>query len=64
MLDRDIWRTANFMINQHGDAAEIQIAMRVDEMMSRGDLAGRDVWRRVLAGVRELSNRAAPGPVN
>ena len=64
MLDRDIWLTANLMIKQHGIDAEIHTAMRADEMASKGDLTGRQVWRRVLAAIRELTNTAATGPAN
>jgi hypothetical protein len=64
MLDRDIWLTANLMLKRHGADAEIQAAMKADEMTSRGDLAGWNVWRRVLTAVRELTNTAATSAVN
>jgi hypothetical protein len=64
MLDRDIWLTANLIIKQHGDDAEIQAAMRVDDMSSRGDFLGRAVWRRILKAVRELKVPAPTGSLH
>jgi hypothetical protein len=43
----DIWRAANLLIKQYGSEAELVAAQRVDEMLTRGDLEGRDVWRRI-----------------
>ena len=28
--------------------------MRVDQLLDKGDLDGREVWRRILAAVEEL----------
>jgi len=64
MIERDIWLTANLMINQYGKDAEIEVAMRVDEMLRRGDLGGRGVWRRVLNAVRSLTTTAVDAPIH
>ena len=52
--DIDIWRCAHLLIQQHGDGAEFDAAMRADAMMAKGDVAGEAVWKRVLAAIREL----------
>jgi hypothetical protein len=64
VIDQDIWLTANQMIKHYGDGAEIETAMRADGMLSQGDLVGRDVWRRVLAAIRELANSVVNGLVH
>ena len=64
MIDRDIWLTANLMIKQYGDGAEIEVGMRADDMLRCGDLGGRDVWRRVLSAVRELTVKTAVGSMH
>ena len=47
--DLDIYRTANTLIEQHGDlGAEMHAAMRADELLEAGDMDGRRVWLRVL----------------
>jgi hypothetical protein len=52
--DRDIYRTANLLVKQHGQDAPIHAAMRADAMLEKGDLGGCAVWRRVLKAVEEL----------
>ena len=50
----DIWRAANLLIRQHGPDAEIEAARKADLMLDRGDIEGRDVWRRIGLAIREL----------
>ncbi len=52
--DLDIWRSAKLLVGQHGANAPVEAAQRVDAMLEAGDLAGRAVWRRILAAVEEL----------
>ena len=52
--DLDIYRTGNLLIQQHGDDAPTEAAMRADELLETGDLDGYAVWRRVLGAVEEL----------
>jgi len=55
MIDEiDIWRAAKLLVDQHGHEAPIHAAMRVDDMLERGDLEGRRVWKRILEAVNEL----------
>ncbi len=41
--DLDIYRSANELIEQHGDAADIEAAMRADERLAAGDMEGEAV---------------------
>ena len=56
----DIYRTANLLIEQHGDEAPIHAAMRADAMLEAGDLDGQAVWKRIIQAVEELQDRT-PG---
>jgi len=59
--DLDIYRSAHALIQQHGDAAAIEAAMKADAMLDKGDLDGAAVWRRIVAAVNEMQ-RAEPNP--
>lgn len=52
--DRDIWRAAHMLIEQHCEHATIHAAMRSDELLAEGDIEGRDVWLRVLGAILEI----------
>jgi hypothetical protein len=52
--DIDIYRAANLLIERYGDKAVIEAAKRIDTMLERGDLAGRDVWRRISRAIADL----------
>ena len=52
--DLDIHRSANILVNQHGQDAPVHAAMRADAMLEKGDLGGYAVWRRILRAVGEL----------
>ncbi len=52
--DLDIYRTANILVQQHGQDAPIHAAMRADAMLEAGDLDGYAVWRRIQRAVEEL----------
>ena len=60
----DIWRVANLMLKRYGDEADIESAMRADELWEVGDETGVAVWRRVMGAVRQLVNVTPPGPVH
>ncbi len=55
--DLDIYRSANELIKQHGDAADIEAAMRADEIMEAGDMEGEAVWLRIVKAIEELRQR-------
>jgi hypothetical protein len=52
--DLDIWRSANELIKQFGDTADIEAAARADALLDKGDLEGQQVWMRILKAVDEL----------
>ena len=55
--DLDIYRSANELIKQHGDAADIEAAMRADARLAAGDMEGEAVWLRIVKAVEELRQR-------
>ncbi len=59
--DLDIYRSANELIKQHGEAADIEAAMRADELMEAGDMEGRAVWLRIVKAIEELLSEERPG---
>ncbi len=58
--DLDIYRSANELIKQHGDAADIEAAMRADELMDAGDMEGEAVWLRIGRAIEELLSEERP----
>ena len=58
--DLDIYRSANELIKQFGDAADIEAAMRADELMEAGDMEGRAVWLRIVKAIEELLSKERP----
>ena len=58
--DLDIYRSAMELIEQHGEDASIQAAMRADEMLEVGDLDGQAVWKRILKAIDELLSKERP----
>ena len=59
--DLDIYRSAHELIEQHGDAADIEAAMRADELMEAGDMEGEAVWLRIVKAIEELLSEERPG---
>jgi hypothetical protein len=49
--DIDIYRTANVLVELHGEDAPIQAAMKADALLEAGDVEGQAVWKRILAAV-------------
>jgi hypothetical protein len=58
--NRDIWRTANELIKEFGDLADIEAAARADAHENKGNLEGQRVWLKILNAVVELQ-KARPG---
>ncbi len=52
--DIDIYRSARVLVQTHDKDASIEVAMRADEMLENGDVAGYAVWKRILKAVEEL----------
>ncbi len=58
--DLDIYRSANELIEQHGEDAPIEAALRADELAADGDMDGRAVWLRIVKAVEELLSKERP----
>ncbi len=58
--DLDIYRSANELIKQHGEAADIEAAMRADERLAAGDMEGEAVWLRIVKAIEELLSEERP----
>jgi hypothetical protein len=57
----DIWRVANLMLKRYGDEADIESAIRAEELAEVGDWAGEAVWRRIINAIGQLENTTPPG---
>ena len=55
MNELDAYRCAKLLLDQHGRNAHIQAAMRVDDLNTVGDEAGRRNWVAILRAIDELS---------
>jgi len=60
----DIWRIANLMLKCYGDEADIESAIRAEELAEAGDWAGEAVWRRIIDAIGQLEHKTPPGPVH
>ena len=58
--DLDIYRSAKLLIDQHGDSAATEAAMRADEFLDPDNIDGRRVWTRIMQTIEELQ-RERPG---
>ncbi len=52
--DLDIYRSAKLLIDQHGEDAARDAAMRADALLEAGDMEGRRVWLRIREAIKEL----------
>jgi hypothetical protein len=50
----DIWRVANLMLKRYGAEADIESAIRAEELAEAGDWAGEAVWRRIIDAIGQL----------
>ena len=60
MASLAVYRTANELIEQHGEDAPIHAAMRADELMEAGDMGGGAVWLRIMKAIEELLSEERP----
>ncbi len=56
----DIYRSANLLIKQHGEEAEIFAAMQADACLEKGDLEGKRTWLKVIESIKELQDTTPP----
>ncbi len=59
--DLDIYRSAKELIKQHGEADDIEAAMRADKRLAAGDMEGEAVWLRIVKAIEELLSEERPG---
>jgi hypothetical protein len=59
--DLDIYRSANELIEHHGDTATLFAAERADALLAAGNMEGRRVWLSILDAVKVLLQREVPG---
>ena len=57
----DIWRVANRMLRRYGNEADIESAIRAEELAEAGDRAGEAIWRRIIDAIGQLENTTPPG---
>ena len=49
-------------LRQHyGDEADIESAIRAEELADVGDWAGEAIWRRIINAIGQLENTTPPG---
>ncbi len=58
--DLDIYRSANVLVQHHGQDAPIEAAMRADELLEASDLDGCAVFKRVIKAVEEMLSKERP----
>lgn len=56
---RDVWTSASGMVENHGQQALEVASCQAEAMIDRGDVAGADLWSRILGAIEELQ-RPAP----
>jgi hypothetical protein len=52
--DREIWQCAQIMVKRYGDDAIPEAAARADKLLEQGDMAGCEVWHRILNAIERL----------
>jgi hypothetical protein len=52
------------MLKRYGDEADIESALRAEELGEEGDHNGATVWRRVTGAIEQLANTTPPGPLH
>ena len=57
----DIWRIANLMRKRYGDEADIESAIRAEELANAGNHNGAAVWRRIIDAIGQLENTTPTG---
>jgi hypothetical protein len=61
ILEVEIWRVANLMINRYGDEAVAEGEKRANELAAEADLAGVATWLRVIDAMRQLASNTPIG---
>jgi len=56
MLTLDLYRTARILIDQHGDDAALEAAMKADHSLAAGNIDAANVWRGVVNAINDLAS--------
>ena len=60
--DRDVWQPAVLMVKRYRDDAMLEASQRADDLLDEGDMAGAEVWHRILDCIERIqSARPADG---
>jgi hypothetical protein len=60
MTEHEIQRTAQQLIDRHGDDAPGVASRRAEELAAAGDLEGAAGWQAVAARIRDLRTLVVP----
>jgi hypothetical protein len=53
----DIWRTAAFLMREHGEGASLNAAQRADALLAMDDEIGEGVWTQVVHAIGQLEQQ-------
>ena len=56
--DRDVWAAAVVMVKGYGDDAMLEAATRAGARLDAGDMAGCEVWQRIVDAIERLQAKA------
>ena len=62
--ESEIYRTANLLIQQYGEMAPPAAFIRADQLLDKGDISGRRVWRRIARVAEDLLSEKRPANVS
>ena len=55
----ELWACANHYIREHGEDAAIMAAIRADELLAMGDMAGSRTFQRIVRHIGQLMEKSA-----
>lgn len=53
----ELWACANHYIRRHGEDAAIMAAMRADELLAEGDMAGSRTFQAIMQRINQLMEK-------
>lgn len=57
--DWELWACADHFIRRHGEDAAVMAAMRADELLAEGDLAGSVIFQKIVRRINQLIEKSA-----
>jgi hypothetical protein len=54
MDDKDIWWSAQLLIQQHGAEAAVRAARTAEDRRAIGDIGGHRIWTRIAKAAADL----------